>query len=33
MDKRIIVISSGVDKKEIADATCCPAKITKITGE
>ncbi len=33
MQDRIIVLNSGVDKKEMADATCCPAKIAKIAGE
>lgn len=33
MQDRIIVLNSGVDKKEILNTTCCPAKINKITGE
>jgi hypothetical protein len=33
MDKRIIVLNEGVDKKEIADTTCCPTRINKVAGE
>jgi len=33
MDKRIIVLNSGVDKKEIADKGCCPSGPAKIRGE
>jgi len=33
MKDRIIVLDSGVDKKEMADATCCPTKVAKIVGE
>jgi hypothetical protein len=33
MENRIIVLNSGVDKKEIADTTCCPAGVAKIKGE
>jgi hypothetical protein len=33
MKDRIIVLDSGVDKKEMADATCCPVKVAKIAGE
>lgn len=33
MENRIIVLNSGIDKKEIADKGCCPAGLTKVTGE
>jgi len=33
MDKRIIVLNSGVDKKEIADKGCCPTGVSKIREE
>jgi hypothetical protein len=33
MENRIIVLNSGVDKKEIADTSCCPTRIVKVSGE
>jgi len=33
MENRIIVLNSGVDKKEIADTTCCPTKVARVAGE
>jgi hypothetical protein len=33
METRIIVLNSGVDKKEIIDTSCCPVKIAKVAGE
>ncbi len=33
MTDRIIVLKSGVDKREIADTTCCPTGVTKVKGD
>ena len=33
MEKRIIVLNSGVDKKEITDKGCCPTGVNKVAGE
>ena len=33
MDKRIIVLSEGVDKKGIANTSCCVTGPAKIRGE